>query len=235
VTLRELARDYSRCETRKRRKGSPEDALSITKESSDELNPTVVITDSVVTLSRPARSLKDYLALAIATCGVGYLPLAPGTWGSVVGIGVYILVRGVLLKMFSELGVKHNFDLLYISYGVIAFELVVILAIAWAGIWAGTRTEKLSGTKDPGKVVIDEVVGQFIAMIPVPFVLGTAWWAAILAFVLFRFFDIVKPYPARRLESLESGLGIMADDIVAGVYAAIVVAIAVVISWFKFI
>jgi len=66
----------------------------------------------------------------------------------------------------------------------------------------------------------------------VPFILGTAWWAAILAFILFRFFDIVKPYPARKLESLDAGLGIMADDIVAGVYAAIVVAVAVVISWF---
>jgi phosphatidylglycerophosphatase A len=100
------------------------------------------------------------------------------------------------------------------------------------GIWAGSRTEKLSARKDPGKVVIDEVVGQFIALIPVPFVLGAAWWTAILAFILFRFFDIVKPYPARRFESLEAGLGIMADDVVAGVYAAIVVALAVVISWF---
>lgn len=205
------------------------------KESSDELNPPVITADAPVSQPRPARSLKDYVALSIATCGVGYLPLAPGTWGSLVGIGLYVLVRGVLMKVFFGVAAQHNFNLLHISYGVIAFELVVVFAIALAGTWAASRTEKLSGRKDPGKVVIDEVVGQFIALIPVPFVLEAAWWTAILAFILFRFFDIVKPYPARRLESLESGLGIMADDIVAGVYAAVVVSVAVVISWFIFI
>ena len=202
------------------------------KESSDELNPPVVTTDAVVAKARITRTPKDYLAVAIATCGVGYLPLAPGTWGSLVGIGVYALVRGAAMKFFFDAGAGRNFNLLHVYYGVVAIELVAILAISLAGIWAASRTEKLSGKKDPGKVVIDEVAGQFIALIPVPFVLGTAWWTAILAFILFRFFDIVKPYPARKLESLEEGLGIMADDIVAGVYAAIVVALAVVISWF---
>ena len=90
----------------------------------------------------------------------------------------------------------------------------------------------MSGKKDPGKVVIDEVVGQFIALIPLTFVLREAWWPIIFAFLLFRFFDIVKPYPARKFEALHGGLGIMADDIVAGVYAAMVVSVAVVISWF---
>lgn len=202
------------------------------KESSDELNPPVVSAGLAVRKPRAARSVKDYLALAIATCGVGYLPLAPGTWGSLVGIAVYLLVRGGLMKLFFDLGARHNFNLLHVYYGVVALELVVVFLIALTGTWAATRTEKLSGRKDPGKVVIDEVAGQFIALIPVPFVLESAWWPAILAFILFRFFDIVKPYPARRLESLESGLGIMADDIVAGVYAAMVVALAVVISWF---
>ena len=198
------------------------------QESSDELNPAL----KASTVSRPDRSAKDYLALAIATCGVGYLPLAPGTWGSLVGIGVYALVRGAAMKFFFDAGAGRNLNLFHVYYGVIAIELVAIFAISLAGTWAASRTEKLSGKKDPGKVVIDEVAGQFIALIPVPFILGTAWWAAILAFILFRFFDIVKPYPARRLESLEAGLGIMADDIIAGVYAAIVVALAVVISWF---
>jgi len=202
------------------------------KESSNELNQTVVATDAIVAKARIKRTPKDYLALGIATCGVGYLPLAPGTWGSLVGIGVYALVRGAAMKFFFDAGAGRNFNLLHVYYGVIAIELVAVFAISLAGTWAASRTEKLSGKKDPGKVVIDEVAGQFIALIPVPFILGTAWWAAILAFILFRFFDIVKPYPARRLESLEAGLGIMADDIVAGVYAAIVVAVAVVISWF---
>ena len=204
----------------------------VIKESSDELNPPVVTTHAVVAKARITRTPKDYLALAIATCGVGYLPLAPGTWGSLVGIGVYALVRGAAMKFFFDAGAGRNFNLFHVYYGVIAIELFAIFAISLAGTWAASRTEKLSGKKDPGKVVIDEVAGQFIALIPVPFVLGTAWWTAILAFILFRFFDIVKPYPARKLESLEAGLGIMADDIVAGVYAAIVVAMAVVISWF---
>jgi phosphatidylglycerophosphatase A len=202
------------------------------KESSDELNPPVVMPDNAVAQPRQARSIKDYMALAIATCGVGYLPLAPGTWGSLVGIGVYVLVRGASMKVFFGVAAQDSFNLLQIYYGVIAFELVAVLLIALAGIWAATHTERLSGRKDPGKVVIDEVVGQFIALIPVPFIIGTAWWATILAFIVFRAFDIVKPYPARRLESLESGLGIMADDVVAGVYAAMVVTVAVVVSWF---
>jgi phosphatidylglycerophosphatase A len=203
----------------------------VVKESSDELNPAKMVADPV---GRPRipRSAKDYLAFAIATCGVGYLPLAPGTWGSLVGIGAYALVRAAAMKFFFDTGSGRNFNLLHVYYGVIACELVAVFAISLAGTWAASRTEKLSGKKDPSKVVIDEVAGQFIALIPVPFVLEGAWWTAILAFILFRFFDIVKPYPARRLESLEAGLGIMADDIVAGVYAAIVVAVVVVISWF---
>ncbi len=203
-----------------------------TKESSDELTPAPNVTESALVLPRPPRTPTDYLALAIATCGVGYLPLAPGTWGSLVGIGVYASVHGAAMKFFFITGEGRNLTLLHVYYGVIAVELVAIFAIASAGTWAASRTEKLSARKDPSKVVIDEVVGQFIALMPVPFVLGSAWWTAILAFILFRFFDIVKPYPARRLESLDAGLGIMADDIVAGVYAAIVVAVAVVISWF---
>ena len=202
------------------------------KESSDELNPPVVTADRVDAKPRSVRSAKDYLALAIATCGVGYLPLAPGTWGSLVGIGVYLLVRAASMKLIFDSAAGRNFNLLHVYYGVVALEALAIVVITLVGVWAASRTEKLSGRKDPGKVVIDEVAGQCIALISVPFVLGTAWWSAILAFILFRFFDIVKPYPARRMESLEGGLGIMADDIVAGIYAAIGVALAVVISWF---
>ena len=202
------------------------------KESSDELNPPVAITGAIPAELRPARNVMDYVALAIATCGVGYLPLAPGTWGSLVGIGVYVLVRGIAMRLFFGVAAGRNFNLLHIYYGVIALELAAAGIITLVGIWAASRTEKLSGRKDPGKVVIDEVAGQFIALIPVPFVLQAAWWPAILAFILFRFFDIVKPYPADKLESLHGGLGIMADDIVAGAYAAIVMALAVVISWF---
>ena len=201
------------------------------KESSDELNPTSVEANAVVAPSRSVRSFKDYLALAIATCGVGYLPLAPGTWGSLVGIGVYAVVRGIGLKLMFDLAAARNLTLLHVYSVTLMLELLAAVVISFIGIWAASRTEKLAGRKDPSKVVIDEVAGQFIALLPVPFLINEAWWAAILAFVFFRLFDIVKPYPARKFESLESGLGIMADDIVAGIYAAIVVAIAVTISW----
>ena len=90
-----------------------------------------------------------------------------------------------------------------------------------AGIWAATRTERLLGKKDPAIVVVDEVAGQMIALLSGPFWLHT-WWSILTAFLLFRAFDIWKPYPIRKLENLESGLGIMADDLAAGVYALIV-------------
>lgn len=202
------------------------------KESSDALNPTIVTAAAVTTLPRPARSPKDYLALAFSTWGVGYIPLAPGTWGSLVGIGLYALLRGLFLELLFSLGTQNQWNLLHVAYGFVTLELLAICCVAVVGVWAASRTEKLSGKKDPAKVVVDEVAGQMIALLPVPLALGSAWWTAILAFLLFRLFDIIKPYPCRQLERLPAGLGIMADDIVAGAYAAIVVAAAVVISWF---
>ena len=200
------------------------------KESSDELNPTVVA-PGVVSPPAPARSGKDYLALAIATCGVGFIPIAPGTFGSVVGIGVWAIVRGGVLAFLWPFAGQNNLNLLHISSGLIAAELLVVVLITLAGIWAASRVEKMHGAKDPQKVVIDEVAGQFIALIAVPLDFET-WWTIIVAFLLFRFFDIVKPYPARKFEHLHGGLGIMADDVVAGIYAAIGVAVAVTVHSF---
>src|SRR2546428_8658170 len=99
--------------------------------------------------------------------------------------------------------------------------LVVIFLVTIIGIWAASRAEKLLRKKDPSIVVIDEVAGQMIALLSGPLWLHT-WWSVLSAFLLFRLFDIWKPYPIRRLEALEAGLGIMADDIVAGAYALIV-------------
>jgi phosphatidylglycerophosphatase A len=150
----------------------------------------------------------DYLALALATFGVGYLPLMPGTYGSLVGVGIFLglaqLARG---------------------NGLIALVLVSIVVVTFAGIWAASRTEALSGRKDPGKVVVDEVAGQLISLFPLVLFAHWSIIAVIISFILFRFFDIVKPYPARRLEALKGGLGIMCDDLIAGVYAAAITAI----------
>jgi phosphatidylglycerophosphatase A len=204
----------------------------VIKESSDELNPTVATDAAQVPRPRAARSLKDYLALAIATCGVGYLPLAPGTWGSLVGVVVYFLGRGVLIRVLFNASPDLRLNSFHLFYTVLAFELIVICVLVWAGIWAASRLEKLTRVKDPHQVVIDEVVGQYIALAALPFLWEPAWWSIVLAFLLFRCFDIVKPYPARKLESLNGGLGIMLDDVVAGIYAAIAVMLVVSIRWF---
>ena len=152
--------------------------------------------------SKSASSAVDYLALAIATCGVGYLPLMPGTFGSLVGLGIFLLVSRTAAGL-----------------------VVTIVAVTLAGIWAGSRTEALAGRKDPGKVVVDEVAGQLIATLPLAFFRQWSIAAVLISFVLFRFFDIVKPYPANRLQDLEGGMGVMCDDLVAGVYAAVFVTI----------
>ena len=191
----------------------------VIKESSDELNPPVIAPEPVIALPRGARA-KDYVALTIATCGVGYLPLAPGTWGSLLAVGFYLFLHG---EWFPHTDIPPGVFL----RSFILVQLIIITAVTIIGIWAASRTERVLRTKDPGKVVIDEVAGQLIALVVLP---GRLWRASdvgalLAAFILFRFFDIVKPYPARRLESLKGGLGIMADDLMAGVYAAIVVAV----------
>lgn len=204
----------------------------VIKESSDELNPTVVTVSAVVSKTRAARSAKDYLALAIATCGVGYLPLAPGTWGSLVGIGLYLLLRSLTFRFILLFSPPNSF-VRFLPWPIfIAAELVLITLVSLLGIWAASRTEAMSGRKDPGKVVIDEVAGQLIALLPLVPRLDPGWLSIISAFLLFRLFDIVKPYPARRLEKLEAGLGIMSDDIVAGAYAAVATSVIVAVGFF---
>lgn len=99
-----------------------------------------------------------------------------------------------------------------------AVHLLIIIVISLTGTWAATRAEKLLGRKDPGAVVIDEVAGQLITFLFVP--PGKWLWIIVVGFLAFRLFDIWKPYPIRRLESLGGGLGIMADDVLAGIYAA---------------
>jgi phosphatidylglycerophosphatase A len=187
--------------------------MTTVKESSDELNPPHVISSAAIGQAEGAHSVTDYLALTIATCGVGYFPLAPGTWGSLVGVAIFLGVQRFRPASAAQLFVLA--------------ELVLIALVTVVGIWAASQTERLSGRKDPGKVVIDEVAGQLIALLPVPF-LNAGWWSIVAAFLFFRLFDIVKPYPARRLERLHAGFGIMCDDLVAGVYAAAATLITVV-------
>jgi phosphatidylglycerophosphatase A len=143
------------------------------------------------------------LAVFIATFGyVGYFPIAPGTAGSLAALLLYAVVRWA---------------------GTPAVELATMIAVLAIGIWAASGTERALDRKDPGAVVIDEVLGMLMTLAFMPLS-----WAGIAAgFVLFRIFDVIKPFPAGRLEHLPGGLGIMADDAMAGVYGQIVMRMAI--------
>jgi phosphatidylglycerophosphatase A len=189
------------------------------KESSDSLAHPVVEPAHIVVPER-RRTAGDYLALALATCGVGLIPIAPGTWGSGVGVALY-LGLGYLTERIFDYAVRRGLDLAPQQFPAILTTvlLLVILLVALVGTWAATRAEKMLGKKDPGAVVVDEVAGQLITFLFVPWL--TTWrWPVVAGFVAFRVFDIWKPYPVRRLEGLGGGLGIMADDMLAGFYAA---------------
>ena len=163
-------------------------------------------------------SFSDYAALAIATCGgVGYLPIVPATWGSLVGVGIYLIAQktGENFVVWAE---GNNFNNALLESSRASLTIIFLIGLFLIGMWAATRVEKLTGKKDPKIVVIDEVVGQLITFLFVPANLG--WWTIAIGFFAFRFFDIWKPYPADKLESLPSGLGAMADDAMAGFYTA---------------
>lgn len=135
------------------------------------------------------------LAVFIATAGYcGYFPVAPGTVGSAAGLVVYLLVWWTQST---------------------AVEVGLIVALFLAGVWAGTTAERYFGGIDPGPIVLDEVVGMLITLAFIPVGLS----GAIAGFFLFRLFDVIKPFPAGRFESLHGGLGVMADDAMAAIYA----------------
>jgi phosphatidylglycerophosphatase A len=135
--------------------------------------------------------------------GVGFLPGGPGTWASLVTAVVwYVVARSATLGLI----------------GVSVYTIVAAILVTLAGIPAASVVEKESGKQDPGHVVIDEVAGQLTTLILIP----AEVWHVVLAFALFRFFDILKPPPVRWLEKLHGGLGIMVDDVGAGVYALVV-------------
>jgi len=135
------------------------------------------------------------LAVFISTAGYcGYFPFAPGTVGSAAGLVVYLLVWWT---------------------GSPLVEIGLIVALFVAGVWAGTISERYFGGIDPGPIVVDEVVGMLITLAFIP----VGWSGALAGFVLFRVFDVFKPWPASSLERLHGGLGVMADDAMAAVYA----------------
>jgi phosphatidylglycerophosphatase A len=139
-------------------------------------------------------------AVWIATCaGLGYLPV-PGTFGAAVGLAIVVAATRLSMPRTSP-------------------PLLIALAAAaifGVGVWAAGSAERFFGRTDPGQIVIDEVVGQMVTFVARP----EAPWKWLLAgFVLFRIFDVVKPFPARRAEHLSGGWGVMTDDVIAGVYS----------------
>ena len=131
--------------------------------------------------------------------GAGHAPVASGTVGSALALVALWLIP------FTPRGL-----------------LVTLVVVTVAGIWAAGRVERALGQKDPGLIVIDEVAGMTVAMLWAPLSLP----ALLAGFVLFRVFDIVKPWPAHAAQRLSGGLGVMVDDLIAGLYAAAVLAVA---------
>jgi phosphatidylglycerophosphatase A len=178
-----------------------------------------------VELAKESKTLLDYFALAVTTFGVGYLPIAPGTWGSMVGVGIYLLFGWIEAgSIINFSGLNEN----QITAWNHVFNMVIFLLFCFLGIWAAGYSTKLFKHKDPSQAVVDEVIGQLLTFMFIPF---TFSWKLILAgFLLFRLFDIWKPYPIDSLQSLPTGIGVCADDILAGVYAGIVLSIIHAIS-----
>ena len=215
------------------------------------------------TSEQAAQKPKPKLAFAIATAlGVGYIPKAPGTFGSAVGIVTAIFTHPV--SLFVIMG------MLFLGWSGIGFEvpsmnghaapflllvpsLVALLVIALVGVWSASRVAEYAGVEDPQYVVIDEVSGMHLTLVLAIMPLGLPtrllppdqasvfalysafsllnWKYLLAGFLLFRLFDIWKPFPVRQLERLPRGWGIMADDWMAGVYAAILLRVALHFGW----
>lgn len=147
-------------------------------------------------------NLSQRLALAASTLGpIGHIRKAPGTWGA--------------------LAAALSAPLLFLPLSL-PLRLLALVALFHLGSMAAGSAEKSLGRKDPGEVIIDEWLGQWVVFLPFTVL---PWWQIVIGFAAFRFFDILKPWPIRASESwLAQGYGVMLDDVIAGGYAAVVLA-----------
>lgn len=142
------------------------------------------------------------LAFFLASCAyAGYFPIAPGTAGSAAGVILDKALRTILSPVI---------------HGVVIVLIIVV------GVWVANIVEKESSKKDPSLIVVDEVAGMLLSLYLIPL----SWIGLLAGFLLFRLLDIVKPFPCRRAENIPGGAGIMADDLIAGVYTNIVLRLA---------
>ena len=148
----------------------------------------------------------DRLGVLCATCAyLGYVPIAPGTFGSALGLLLFWTIR---------------------STGSAGIEATVMAVLFAVGVWSGTVAERHFRGVDPGPVVIDEVFGMLVTLAFLP----VSMTGAIVGFFVFRLLDIVKPWPARQFEALHGGLGIMADDGMAAIYGNLLMRALIVIA-----
>jgi phosphatidylglycerophosphatase A len=150
--------------------------------------------------------MKSLHKLNATVFGAGYSPFAPGTMGALVGILILFLIKW------------QQPELQYFTWGLLLATIIFTLL----GVWSTNELAPEWG-KDPSRVVVDELIGVWIAVLWIP--VATHW--LILGFILFRFFDIAKPLGIRRLESIKGGWGVMLDDVGAGIYANVVLQIIV--------
>jgi phosphatidylglycerophosphatase A len=196
------------------------------------------------TPSQPAQE-KPRFALFVATAGgLGYFPKAPGTFGSLAGLALAIAPFWFVVPIEYFDATSHLENSFFFPFDwVLTIQIILTIVIAAIGVWSAGRAANFWRIKDPQRVVIDEVSGQHLTLLlgcGVPLWWKTAadsgfssalgyislsspfnWKYLLVGFVLFRLFDIWKPFPARQAESLPGGWGIMADDWMAGVYAGL--------------
>jgi len=141
--------------------------------------------------------MKHFILILATGFGVGYSPVAPGTLGTLIAIPVYYFLSNILSPIYE----------------------ITLVGFFFLSVWISENAERFFGKKDDPKIVIDEIIGFLITMLWVPKTL----LFVIIGFLLFRFFDILKPFPIRRLEKgFKGGFGVVLDDVVAGVYANII-------------
>ena len=144
-------------------------------------------------------------ALVLSTWfGAGLVPKAPGTFGTLAGLPLVLIIN-----YFGSL-----------------YKALFLFAFVFLAIWASDRSCRLMGREDPSEVVIDEVAGYLLALFLVP----SSWLAISLGFLLFRGFDIWKPFPIKRLEAIKGGPGIVLDDLMAGLYANMVLRVVLLLA-----
>lgn len=175
---------------------------------------------------------KPRRAFVLATIGgVGYAPKAPGTFGSIVGVALTACVLHLGWRLFSLLdssGIPGFQNQPSSALLFVFLPSLVLLLVAGIGVWSASEVARYAGIEDPQYVVIDEVSGQHLTLFLGGGPLALLHWKTLLlGFILFRVFDIWKPYPVRKLEKLPAGWGIMADDWMAGIYAALILRLVI--------